>query len=304
MPNVWTHIFFAEDICQSLPCSFSDSPFKNALFLGAQGPDPFFYYRFWASPSKQETGHAIGEALHTKQCGPFLIGLIEQACRASPTVRTYVTGFITHHILDRTTHPYIHYRAGYQGSNHQKLETIIDTKLALKYRKKEIWKHSLVSEIDYGECLPAELLQLLEKTIYNYYPGLVFQRDDIQLAYQDMLLAHKLFADPLKLKNKLLGKLIHSYSHQPIRKNIDYLNEQKKQWIHPATGQAYFESFEELYATALKEGTAILEQVLDYWKSPDENKKMQLVENIGNISYDTGTAVKKGLKNHFAVPIV
>ncbi len=53
--------------------------------------------------------------------------LIERAKNRDDQVRAFVFGFITHHILDRNTHPYIHYRAGYEGNDHQKLEVFIDT---------------------------------------------------------------------------------------------------------------------------------------------------------------------------------
>lgn len=170
MPNIWTHIFFAEDACKSLSYDIHDSPYRHTLFLGAQGPDPFFYYQFWPWLSAQKTGHDIGNALHTKECGPFLMYLIEKANKQSDETKAYVTGFITHHFLDRHTHPYIHYRAGYQGNKHQMLETIIDTRMALKHRQMEIWKHPAYAEIFVGKTLPPAILNLLDEAIQNIYP--------------------------------------------------------------------------------------------------------------------------------------
>lgn len=63
MPNIWTHILFCEDMADSIkdPNPFS----KNEAYmkLGAQGPDPFFYYRFWPW-IKEERVHDIGTAFN------------------------------------------------------------------------------------------------------------------------------------------------------------------------------------------------------------------------------------------------
>lgn len=304
MPNIWTHIFFAEDVCNSLSYHVHHSPYRHVLFLGAQGPDPFFYYRFWPWYSNQTTGQEIGNALHTKECGPFLNHLIEKAQTQSDEVKIYVLGFITHHLLDRRTHPYIHYRAGYQGSKHQKLETLIDTKWALNTRKMEVWKHPVYEEINVGKMLPASILYLLAESIRKFYPALSFQVKDIQIAYQDIVTAQKLFADPSGLKNKILKPFISSYSHQPANEYIDYLNEEKTPWIHSATGEEHEESFEELYTDALEDAVSLLPLVLDYWNEGGESAKEQLRRRIGNISYDTGTPLVNHDINRFSVPIV
>ncbi|MFD1452030.1 MULTISPECIES: zinc dependent phospholipase C family protein [Oceanobacillus] len=304
MPNIWTHIFFAEDACNSLSYDIPDSPDRNALFLGAQGPDPFFYYRFWPWLSGQKAGHDIGNALHTKECGPFLLYLIEKANRQPDEVKAYVIGFITHHFLDRHTHPYIHYRAGYQGSKHQLLETIIDTKMALKHRQKEIWKHPVFEEIYLGEMLSPAILHLLDEAIRKVYPDLSFQTNTVQTAYQDMITAQKLFSDPSGLKNKLLKPFIRSYSHQPADEYVDYLNEGKTSWVHSATGELYEESFEELYTDALNDVVSVLPLAFDYWNEAEESTKKQLIRRIDNISYDTGTHLADHFTNRFSAPIV
>lgn len=304
MPNIWTHIFFAEDACNSLSFDIPDSPDRHALFLGAQGPDPFFYYRFWPWFTGQKAGHDIGNALHTNECGPFLMDLIEKAHRQSNEVKAYVMGFITHHFLDRYTHPYIHYRAGYKGSKHQMLETIIDTKMALKHRQMEIWKHPAYEAIYVGKTLPPAILHLLDEAIRKVYPDLSFQTSTIQAAYQDMITAQKLFSDPSGLKNRLLKPFIRSYSHQRTDEVIDYLNEEKTAWIHSATGELHEESFEELYTDALNDVVSVLPLVMDYWNEAEESTKKQLIRRIGNLSYDTGTHIADHYTNRFSAPIV
>src|SRR5699024_8392764 len=118
MPNIWTHILFCEDVIDAVPALHSFSNYERYMKLVVQGPDPFFYYNFWPW-IKNEPVHDVGMALHTNHCGPFLMNLIEDTMDSSVEMKAFVLGFITHHVLDRNTHPYIHYRAGYNGNDHQ-----------------------------------------------------------------------------------------------------------------------------------------------------------------------------------------
>src|SRR5699024_11620976 len=85
--------------------------------------------------SKRDWSSDVCSSDLTKHCGPFLIDLIQVAKQRDKQMKAYVFGFITHHLLDRSTHPYIHYRAGYEGSKHQKLEVQIDTLMMEKYHR-------------------------------------------------------------------------------------------------------------------------------------------------------------------------
>ena len=47
MPNSWTHILFCDDLIDTVKSSDELSQYSAYMKLGAQGPDPFFYYNFW-----------------------------------------------------------------------------------------------------------------------------------------------------------------------------------------------------------------------------------------------------------------
>lgn len=126
MPNIWTHMLFCEEAADKMERPDAFLQHEAAMKLGAQGPDPFFYYSFWPW-TREKPVNQMGLVLHQQKCGDFLMDLIERAKNRDDQVRAFVFGFITHHILDRNTHPYIHYRAGYEGNDHQKLEVFIDT---------------------------------------------------------------------------------------------------------------------------------------------------------------------------------
>ncbi|WP_337020053.1 zinc dependent phospholipase C family protein [Oceanobacillus massiliensis] len=303
MPNIWTHILFCEDVVDAVKKPYPFSPYEPYMKLGAQGPDPFFYYNFWPW-IKNEPVNEVGSVLHTENCGDFLMELIVNAKNHCREVKAYVTGFVTHHILDRNTHPYIHYRAGYEGSKHQKLEVLIDTLMLKKYYKLKTWKSAVYKEISVGKSLNPEVQALMDQTIKKYYPDLNVPADYIQKSYRDMLFALKILSDPYGWKNKLLGSLISSYSHQPIHDSIDYLNMNQTTWYHPATNEPSSKSFIELYDKARVEGIEILTELQNYWQNNNHYSKQRLSELIANISYDTGKPLKLLLENRYCDPIV
>lgn len=304
MPNIWTHILFCEEVVDAVPKLHPFSQHENYMKLGAQGPDPFFYYNFWPWV-KEEPVHDVGTALHTEHCGAFLMNLIENAKENCSEVKAFVAGFITHHVLDRNTHPYIHYRAGYEGSNHQRLEIRIDTLMMEKYHNLKTWKTPVYKEIDLGRKLDPDIISLLFQAINKFFPKLKRDNDAyIQKAYRDMLLALRILADPSGIKNRLIGSLISPYSHQPVKDDVDYLNLKKAIWLHPATKEPSDKSFIELYNESRVKGIDIITEVQNYWNQGSHYSKQKLEKLIGNISYDTGKALELSLKNKYSDPIV
>ncbi|MDC3413553.1 zinc dependent phospholipase C family protein [Aquibacillus sp. 3ASR75-11] len=302
MPNVWTHILFCEDMLEVIdtpPQHAQQEPFLN---IGAQGPDPFFYYNFW--PWKQgKLAHEIGSALHTYRCGDFLMDLIRGAKDADVSTKAYVFGFVTHHVLDRNAHPFIHYHAGYEKNKHQKLEIIIDTVILERFRKLKTWKAPVYKEIDAGSFLHQGITDLLHHVIKKHYP---FQLDNtyIQKAYRDMKLALKVLYDPYGWKNTFFAPVISSFSHQSIKDDVDYLNESHHTWYHPATNEPSNKSFLDIYECARAEGQVIMSELLYYWHKPSTQSEEKLRKLIQNISYDTGKPVELELKLQYCEPIV
>ncbi|MFD1017725.1 zinc dependent phospholipase C family protein [Thalassobacillus hwangdonensis] len=304
MPNIWTHMLFTEEILASLePLPYEQH--LNVVRLGAQGPDPFFYHRFW--PFLKSKGvEKVGNRLHTEDCGDFLVSLITEAKDSSLLIQSYILGFITHHLLDRNAHPYIHYRAGYEGANHQRLEVIIDTLVMKQKKNLKTWENKVHERIDVGQRLDPDLRVLLKRVINKHYPGLTDDLPNtfVQESYRDMKLALKILHDPSGWKNKLLGDMVSPYSHRPVEDNMDYLNESRKRWKHPATGEDHEASFMELYERGIEEGISLLPLVHEYWNSENRALLDEVKVRIGNISYDTGLHLEQGLENKYSEPIV
>jgi hypothetical protein len=304
VPNIWTHILFCEEVIDAVNQPFLTSPNESYLKLGAQGPDPFFYYNFWPWIKKNPV-QQIGNAIHTKQCGPFLMDLIISAKTKSKHVKAYVTGFITHHILDRNTHPFIHYHAGYEINNHQRYEIIIDTLLMETNHRIKTWKTQVYKEIDVGKNLDEETLDLLHSLIKKHFSHIPFHSFEyMNKAYKDMILALKILSDPYGWKNFLLHSYISPFSHQPIRGKKDYLNLEHQTWYHSATNEPSTKSFMDLYEESKIEAIAILNELVNYWDKDKEVCKVNLEKLIGNISYDTGKPLSLQLENKYCQPII
>lgn len=304
MPNIWTHMLFCEEVVDTINDPTPFFQHETYMKLGAQGPDPFFYYNFWPW-NKDESVSAIGMALHTRNCGAFLLDLIISAADMESCVKAYVFGFVTHHVLDRNAHPYINFRAGYTGNKHQELEILIDTVMMDKFHNMTTWNAHVHKEIDVGYSLDKGIIDLLYAKIKKYYPDVAKDSGAyIQKSYRDMKLALRLLSDPYGWKNVILKPLISSFSHQPIKSSVDYLNESQTTWHHPATNEPSSQSFLNLYQIGRAEGIEITGEVLSYWNNPTEEKVKHLENLIGNISYDTGKPLELNLENKYSEPIV
>ncbi|SFA81081.1 Zinc dependent phospholipase C [Lentibacillus halodurans] len=304
MPNIWTHILFCENVMDAIENPHSFLHDEAYMKLGAQGPDPFFYYHFWRW-MKNDPVNEIGQKMHQERCGAFLMDIIERAKHMGNQAKAYVFGFITHHILDRNAHPYIYYRAGYEGNKHQKLEIIIDTLMMEKYHHLKTWKAHVYNEIDVGFKIDQTISEMLHTAIRAHYPetnqeSAVY----IQKAYRDMKLALKLLADPYGWKNTLFKPLISPFSHQPVNNDADYLNLEHTPWHDPATNEPSTKSFIDLYNHAWTEGIEIMTEVIAYWNTGDITSQKRLRKLIGSISYDTGKPLSLNLENRHSEPIV
>ncbi|MRG86901.1 zinc dependent phospholipase C family protein [Salinibacillus xinjiangensis] len=305
MPNIWTHIMFSEEIMDTLNDSIHFQEAQRYINLGAQGPDPFFYHNFWPWKNDERVNQ-VGEFLHKEKCGPFLMDLIQSGESMSTQAKAYILGFVSHHILDRNTHPYIHYRAGYEGNKHQKLEVIIDTLMMKEYRNLDTWKVPVYKEIDVGANLDYDIAKVLASLIQKHCGDELqtLPPHFIQAAYRDMKRALRVLFDPFSWKNRLLGSLVSSFSHQPIKVQKDYLNLNHTTWYHPATNEPHDESFLDLYNQARKEGMETLYAIIQYWQVPSISNKELVETMIGNISYDTGKPLRQKLENRYCEPIV
>lgn len=140
MPAALAHYCFALSVEPEL---------SDAFQLGTQGPDPFFFYGMipWKKRDDAKEVQNLGESLHKKDFSKLYAKMWVEANReADPhkkeTLRNYVRGLLAHYCLDRTCHPYIFYRSGFDGNGqltghysfaHKVFEALLDLKIASDY---------------------------------------------------------------------------------------------------------------------------------------------------------------------------
>ncbi len=121
MPSSITHQLIAEESARQLPEEIRTLIGKNPdeFFLGAQGPDVFFFYRV-LSRSEYNLGKFLHRFRVFEVFSFFLSALGEGGpLRLSSAARekalSYILGYITHYCADATFHPFVY---NYLGENH------------------------------------------------------------------------------------------------------------------------------------------------------------------------------------------
>lgn len=318
MPNVWTHLIFGQKVLDTIGQSHLLTGTTTNLFnLGCQGPDFLFYHNFWPW-KKDKRLNELGEIIHHEKCGPLLLEMIRQM-RGRPLqdpAVIYLLGFLTHHVLDRNLHPYIHYKAGYKKWDHQRLEVILDTIMVRHFLGLETWRTAVWKRIDIGKDFPPGVAEMFQRVTNKIFPEVAthVRPGDWGDAYRDMVRAQRIFYDPTGLKRILTFGKIEPLVYKRSIPTRDYLNEAKAVWRHPAVfEETSTDSVWDLWEKALIDGVEVLRETVKYLeqasaataagKSGAANET-PLIEKIGNVSYDTGKSCNSRLKLQYADPIL
>ncbi len=149
MPSLLTHQWFSQTIIDRYQTQYPFlKKFAHAVYLGSQGPDPFFFFGRapFASRKQQKQMGAFGSFLHNGKLEQTLLQLLKTyhaTHQHDEALTAYMIGALTHYALDRCVHPYVFYRSGFDqdgqltgiyGRDHGHLEVLIDN--AIKTDKK------------------------------------------------------------------------------------------------------------------------------------------------------------------------
>lgn len=313
MPDIWTHILCGNKSIAALDNEELCSEIKNRINiykLGTQGPDIFYYYKFWKGfNTKGEK--ILGKLMHTNRTGEFLISCLKYLKKQHHSsnyfeLLVYVLGFISHYSLDSIAHPFIYYYAFSQSSEkvsnylvssyHKKLEVIIDSIYLRENSDLSNGRMHTYEAIDVGTCVPGIITDCLKsqiKQIYNFD----IKNNTINNAYRDMKIGLKLLNDPNNIKMKavkLLERMLgtpekYSCAFCPIIAdyNYDYMNYSHNEWNNPYNSQeSYIESFNELFNLAVSESCKKFLASISFLN--DEISEYELKYFLPNISYLSG----------------
>ena len=270
MPNLFTHYLTVKrfytlenDKNETSLYSFMD---KNLPFLlyGTQGPDPLFYVGLLPKNGL----HLItalkkyGNRLHQLDGRRFLRALIDESYKIEVDIerfrlQTFIFGQFAHYIMDREAHPYILYMSGFDKNGritgkyhfqHANFEANIDVCLAMKNKMNYFLE-------DPSDIIPCDemFLKLLDRVMNkalqvtfdlkkplprNFYSNSIRNfKDTVRFSNH-----HK------KIKKALLPKRLMSQA-LPDSDKLDYpdcLNEFRKPWKDPITGEIRHDSFNDI----------------------------------------------------------
>jgi hypothetical protein len=132
MPAITTHYSFALEMGKLFP-----SAYPEARYLGAQGPDPFFFYgQFpWKKRKNKKEIDAYGSLLHhidiATRSTPLSSKFMRRREKDKELLFAYIEGLFLHYVLDRDCHPYIFPKAGFSALPEEKA---FYSRLALRIR--------------------------------------------------------------------------------------------------------------------------------------------------------------------------
>lgn len=296
------HLLFGEQCAGRVRLSLDRrDPF---FVLGAQGPDLFLH-------SQRTKPRAIqyGALLHRKGFARLASLLSSDA---DSQVRRYAAGFITHIVLDRYSHPFINYFAGWWDRTrpetrryrymHPFLERLIDIELLRREEARHPREIDFARLIDCGEEIPELLLRALEEALPRCLESAGRDAELVERlrnAYRDALGYYRFTstADDAYLREAIrreaAGRISErwlSLIHPPsLPYDLDVLNTEHRWWTHPCdNARRSEESFLDLWERALEEGARLLERYVEVAEVDGSAEVGSLEDAIGEENLNDG----------------
>ena len=296
MPAFATHCICALEMIEKLQ-EKADFPInKNALILGAQGPDIFFFHR--ALPwQKGKTLRKTGSALHRAKPSEIFDGLYEYCKTADePDIaKSYACGFILHYSLDRSCHPFVYClqnkiteknKKENPHSAHNTVEYSLDSLMISRYFNEQYpIEFDTAKLLEYSEDEKSRCAMAMA-----YISGA--SKSDVETAIDDMKNAQRLiqYAN-LKISaiisalEKYAAPFVHNFRLSSffrtnnLEKAKKYVNINNGIWVSPFSEGRRKESFFDLYEAAKSDALLLFER----WQNGVSG-----IDNTKNISFLTG----------------
>lgn len=290
MPEGYTHVKYAN---RAATLAGLDIQNKGAFALGANGPDPLFFYQSWLPPENRKPDlHPLGEQMHMEQTGAFLKALLRNA--HTRTQWDYVLGFLCHYGMDSTLHPFVEAmrkpgKPYDMPGGHGFLEIGLDS---YEYRQDHgtgaIPAAASSPKLPEGQLLQiAGLLSICIQQVYGVRVSIPILKD----SFDHMHLVRSLMCAPGAVKRALLEKAEILAGDTVIRTHITPAelwgqDEMDEPWENPFSGQQENTGlFDLLTAGAVRCGVLIVNA--DLWKRGYRSWN-ELGDIIGSNGYLTG----------------
>lgn len=263
MPSVLTHYGFNKEVLNN-DISFLKNN-HDIYLLGAQGPDPFFFYGIIPS-FKLKNSNLIrnyGSRLHKIEPSEVFAMFFKYANNNAnkDVLYAYILGAGLHYILDRKIHPYVYYNTGFSDDKKKKrryfswhtlFETNMDVLLmdgrfaSVKNKpydaiETDDSKVKIVSEM-YGK-LSDKLIKSDAINNSTFFESYISMRNIEKILYSKRGIKKNI--TNVLFKNTPLNTMMHPLVVKDDGK-IDYLNLKKREWQDPSTEEVYNKSVNEL----------------------------------------------------------
>lgn len=275
MPAIIAHDTFGREVYdRHYPLIGGSRDEADAFLLGNQGPDPLFFAVL--SPSLHAHSR-LGSTMHSQKPADLLAALkqsltvLEDGERA--VGRAYALGFLCHHVLDSTLHPFVYFHehslcdAGEPGLSradghevHGIIESELDELVLFTKRGTTVAAFNPATDILKANDRVLDAISKMHAfaalTVYGrFVPADLFAR-----SVRNYRLAQAAFHSPTGAKRALAGRIErlvrpHSFfqamSHRPVELTESVFdNRDRRAWENPFTGEVRTESFWDLYDKA------------------------------------------------------
>ncbi len=271
MPAAPNHIQFAHDcIGRRTAAGLAEIPaaFIGAVLAGTQGSDPFYVYGRipWRPRERAEEVHAFADFIHGGEPAdvfpPLAARLAAAPASEKAVLSAYLYGFLLHYVLDRTIHPYVYYRTGFDAQglpigiysmDHMRFEVALASAFVARRPGglDEVWR---------SPAADGAVLDAADALFSGAFPDRV-EPGRFRSAWKDYGTVRRLTRDPHGLKGtaldffgvKSLFRAMMRPDHRPLGDKIDYANDSHAIWLRPGDGRPSAASVMELWEEAVKD---------------------------------------------------
>ncbi|NLM76120.1 MAG: zinc dependent phospholipase C family protein [Clostridiaceae bacterium] len=256
MADFLTHILFADAVLQRIESRRIMEGVKkkrSLYYLGAQGPDPFFFYDVFR---KKGPLKGLGRIMHRQYTGKFLQQGFSNLQNVSYDeswleLTVYLCGFLCHFTLDRLIHPYIYWAVNewiwnvdgtFSKAEHGEIEMALDVMYWREYRGVAAYKQNMRRLIDIGKKWPRSVAGFLLDAVKNIY-CIEVDIKELNKVLTSFYRGCDLLYDPARWKTKVidfLDTLTGGGIKPPKRpyssdynRSIDWANRKKRTWKDP-----------------------------------------------------------------------
>ena len=308
MPSVLTHYGFNKLVFDNKISFLKDN--EDIYLLGAQGPDPFFFYGilpFMKNKNAKEV-RGYGSKLHKLVPNKvfYLFFKYANESKDKDVLYAYILGAGLHYLLDRKVHPYVYYKTGFSEDkkkkakyfvDHTLFETNLDVLLINSVFK--LYKVTSSESIKCEEDKVEIVSEMYEYLANNLIKEDKVKKDSFSNAYKQMCKTEKMLYSKRGIKKAIVNCLFkrtpfNTMMHPKHVKDdyiIDYLNFKKKEWKDPSLEISYNKSVLDLVEEAKEEVNVWFDIVEDYYKG--EGSEEELKKFTKDIIYDGYSSDKK-----------